>query len=230
MNKVEFYASFISEQVYMDEIFGGRDRGYPYDKSEDPHNSDLDHMYHIHTGSVFPAVLSINHDENTKNADVSFVTAKDPSKVHHHVNDDTVETERREMTPEEKTTFINAYKQSLKKNPTEYSDHHFGLANHALYLKHNITLPYPHYETEQTPALAKHAIRLFSTIGDILKKHAKKYDVNNYEYTGEGKSRNALYNRIASRFGGKKGESSIPNDIGKSYTQYSIPAGLKKQK
>jgi len=39
-----------------------------------------------------------------------------------------------------------------------------------------------------------------------------------------------LYNRIASRFGGKKGESSIPDDIGKSYTQYSIPAGLKKQK
>jgi len=47
---------------------------------------------------------------------------------------------------------------------------------------------------------------------------------------GEGDSRNRLYNRIAARFGGKKGESSIPNDIGNSYTQYSIPAGVKKQK
>ena len=229
MNRIELYASFISEQVYMDEIFGGNDKLYSYDKSEDEHNPTLDHIYHIHMGSVHPAIVSINHDEDTKNADVSFLTAKDPSKVHYHVNVDKIETHKREMTPEEKTTYTNAYKASLKKNPNENPIHHFGVANHAVYLKHSITIPTPHYDTEQTPALTKHATRIFSTIGHILKNHAKNYDVNNYEFLGD-ESRKGLYGRIAARFGGKTGEESSPGLIwGKSYTQYSIPARLKKE-
>jgi len=207
MNKVELYAFFISEQVYMDEVFGGRDKGYPYKKINDQNNYGYKYHIDLHD-NVRPADVSIMHGLN--NAHVAFSM---PSAGYG-------------ISPEAKKTYHEVYDKHLSKSEDKLDAHiaateavlhkHSAgdakLASDAMQSKSTITRP---------NNSAHHNYGIFSTMKKIMNEHGKNHpEVKQFMYSSSGDSRGKdsrghFYDRLAKMHGGK---TNVDSDGDVDYT------------
>ena len=191
MNKVELYASFISDQVALNEMFGGRDKGYPY--KEKPIKSKDTYGYNIDLpDNVSSAGVGIMHGFNT--AHVAFSMPKAGYGI----------------SPEAKKTYHEVYDQHLSQHGDK-TDAHIAateavlhkhsaadakLANDALHSGSTITRP---------NNSSHHNYSIFSTMKKIMDEHGKKHpNMKQFMYTSSDDSdnRGRLYSHFAQKNGG----------------------------
>ena len=204
MNRIDLYASFISEQVYMDEIFGDRDRGYPYEM-ENPKNN-YNYKYHIDLhDNVHPAGVSIMHGSST--AHVAFSMPRDGYGI----------------SPEAKKTYHKVYNEHLNNNKSNTEAHI--AATQAVLNKHSAAdaklandamLGGP---TITRPNTSKHHnYGIFSTMKKIMNDHGKNHpDVKQFMITSSGdvENRDRMYGILAKKHGGK---TNVDSDGDVDYT------------
>jgi hypothetical protein len=213
MNRIDLYAAFISEQVYMDEMFGGKDRGYPYkDLGPDEEYKD-DHNY------------AFDLPDNAGKGKVQITAHEDGT---HHVNF-TVPSKGYGLSPEAKKTYDKEYDKQIS-----LGNEHFGAhlsAVKQVYAKHGKDEGQRARDSfsssvkrGEDPFAAKHNYAIMSTVGKILRDHAKNHsEVSHYRFSSSGDvdSRDPLYAFITKREGGTTENKS---SYGKNtYKEYTIP-------
>lgn len=215
MSNVERYANFISEQTYIDEIFGDKDKPYSYVRDE---NHKLEgHRYEVKLpGELHPGVVHVD----------SFAIT--PHRA--HVSFSMPTRGRLSSIPDEvHKTYNDAYQRSKKENPEidQYTaqphEHHHENALAKVREKHGYEAyeqySHPGYTHDLHSDHAHHAMKMLSTVVHIMKEHAKKHpEVKQFVFTAnkyEG-SRKKLYDKISDRFGGK-------SEISGAYAKYTLP-------
>ena len=195
MNRIDLYASFISEQVYMDEIFDGRDKGYPYSKNNSL-GGDYDHTYNIDLPDhVDDAKVNFNHyGRDHLSAEVAFTM---PSKGYG-------------VKPDEKKTYRNAFKHHRENNMDGYSDDY---AIDAVRNKHGSEAAQRVSDAKRSAQSygafnhgSHHAYRVMTTVKKIMDEHGKNHpQIKNFVFTSEeqGDSREKLYKALTIKHGGR---------------------------
>ena len=199
MNRIDLYAAFISEQVYMDEIFGDRDRGYPYHKRDFKQTRDSDHEYEVDLpDNALPATVSIYRSSATKMGIVNFDMPTDGYGI----------------SPEAKQTYKTVYQHHINQGKAHQRDA-FDAHKHAV-----AAVGSSHGQEEAEKAdkswdvsymagmgSKHHAYRMMATVGKILHEHGKNNpQIKHFKFqsSGDKDSRDKLYHAIAKKHGGEK--------------------------
>ena len=214
MNRIDLYAAFISEQVYMDEVIGGSDKGYPYVKDEHLSYPNDVHFYDIHLpDNILSSRVDIQHQPIGQAATVGFTMPKGGYGI----------------SPEAKKTYTKEFNRHVN-NGSDHYDAHSMAANkvgllHGREDSRKADEAWHSGETDvrdSTTNTAHHAYHVMSTISKILHEHGKSNPhIKEYHFSSSGDhdSREKLYHAIAKRHGGTRRD--YPFHEGMYY--YSIP-------
>jgi len=213
MNKIDLYASFISDQVYLDEMFGGRDKGYPYKDLGPDEEYKEDHHY------------AFDIPDNAGKGKVKITAEGDGT---HHVNF-TVPSKGYGLSPEAKKTYDKEYDKQISLG-NEHFDAHLSAVKQ-VYAKHGEDEGQKARDSfsssvnrGEDPLASKHNYAIMSTVGKILRDHAKNHpEVSHYRFSSSGdvNSRDDLYDFITQKEGGTT--ETMPSYGKTKYKQYTIP-------
>jgi hypothetical protein len=209
MNKVELYASFISDQVALNEMFGGRDRGYPYKKdieSTDPYGG---HFYDIdlHDNTI-PARVDIQHMHNKK-AMVGFEMPSDGYGI----------------SPEAKKTYHKTFDEQIAKGAKYHIAHNEAVekvaARHGNDDAQKAFMAWGGTSATRVSGAAHHNYGMIATVSKILHDHGKAHpNIKAFTFasSGDHKSRDSLYHAIIKKEGGTREIDPVYGDY-----NYTIP-------
>lgn len=195
MNRIDLYAAFISEQVYMDEVIGGSDKGFSYHKRDlDQTRDTADHEYEVDLpDNARPATVSISHMENSKKAGVHFDM---PSMGYG-------------ISPEAKKTYKKVYAHHIEKEYPLTAHKHAVAAVGSSHGQEEAEKADKSWEDSLMASdfASHHAHRMLSTVGKILHEHGKNNPhIHAFTFiaSGDKESRGTLYDAITKKYGGEK--------------------------
>lgn len=225
MNRIELYASFISDQIDLDEVFGGSDRGYPYINDTRPTDHHTQHFYNIKLpDNTQDAIVDILHHKKSLN-----VFGKDSPTT--ATVGFTMPRVGYGLSPEAKETYDKTFDDHVAKGKDHYDAH--GEAVRAVDKAHGED------EADKADAgftggstitraynSAHHNYRIFSTISKIMNEHGKNHpDIKHFTFSSSGdhKSRGELYHLLAKKHGGEAhiNDNQYSSSYGEKY--YTIP-------
>jgi len=199
MNKVELYASFISDQVALNEVFGGHDVGYSYVNDTRPTGIPNHHYYNIKLpDNAQDATVEIYHHKKIDSPATATVGFTMPRVGYG-------------LSPEAKKTYDKTFDDHVAKGNDHYDAH--GEAVRAVDKAHG--------EDEADKAdngftggntstraynSSRHNYRIFSTISKIMNEHGKNHpEIKHFAFSSSGdfKSRGDLYHLLAKKNGGE---------------------------
>jgi hypothetical protein len=211
------FKEFISEQEALNEMFGGRDKGYPYKDLGPDEEYKEDHKY------------AFDIPDNAGKGKVEITAHEDGT---HHVNF-TVPSKGYGLSPEAKKTYDKEYDKQISLGNKAFEEH-FGAhlsAVKQVYAKHGKDEGQRARDSfsssvkrGEDPFAAKHNYAIMSTVGKILRDHAKNHpEVSHYRFSSSGDvdSRDDLYDFITKKEGGTT--ETMPSYGKTIYKQYTIP-------